>query len=115
MVRHPGARESWDERRHQRLGWLLAAAHGASVRDAAGARIGRVAWLRYGRDDRWPDAVMVRPSGWRAALSRLEREVPFAAVRAVEPERGEVLTDLEPALITERRPLRLARRGAASP
>jgi hypothetical protein len=112
MARHLGARETWDERRHRRLGWLIASAHGSSVRDASGARIGRVAWLRYGLDDRWPDAVMVRPSGWRAALARSEREVPFAAVRSVEPERGEVLIDLDPVGVAERRPVR---RGAASP
>jgi hypothetical protein len=109
-----GGREGFGERERQRLGWLLAAAHGYSVRDAAGERLGRVAWLRYGRDDRWPDALMVRPSGWRVALSWREREVPFTAVRSVAPERGEVLTDLEPLPHPGRQAPRLLHRGAAT-
>ena len=77
------------------LGARLAGVHGHRVLDASGTSVGRVAWLRYGLDDRRPDALMVRPDGWRGLWSRHERAVPFAAVRTVVGERREVHTDLE--------------------
>ena len=83
----------------QLMGARLAAAHGYRVLDAAGATLGRLAWLRYGLDDRWPDALMVRPAGWRGLFSHRERAVPFDVVRLVPTGRREVMTDLVPARV----------------
>ena len=99
--------------RDQLMGARLAAAHGHLVLDASGAPLGRLAWLRYGLDDRRPETLMVRPGGWRGLWSRHERPVPFDAVRLTLTGRREVLTDLPPARTGERAEgSALARRGA---
>ena len=79
-----------EEARCQRVGSLLARSHGYLVRGARGEPLGRIAALRYGLDDRWPTALILRPHGLRGLWSGTTWELPFSAVGTVVSELREV-------------------------
>ena len=58
------------EQRCQQVGRLLADAHGYLVRGPADVQIGRVGGLGYGLDDRWPRALIIRPTVFTACGAR---------------------------------------------